>query len=196
MWNVADYLCLHKNISCWCFFLATSLETNFCGPHFHGVLSWCPKQSCHSLMTSCKLQGTVFFTKCTAGNCITCLLACSPDMNIYLHHHQVSPRNEALFIVCSDLMGSSSWLWKLHISFVPCPRGDCARVTHPASFLTALPLSTAGGFRIHERAESLGLRTNGGMSCRNISWVFELIIVVCMANLFNDIYSWLWRNQP
>lgn len=64
------------------------------------------------------------------------------------------------------------------------PLGDYVRVTHPASFFTALPLSTAGRvFSIHERAEGRGpqAREGGGGSCRNTSWVFELITVLCMA---------------
>lgn len=37
------------------------------------------------------------------------------------------------------------------------------RVTHPASFFTVLPLSTAGRvFSIHERAEGRGPQASGG----------------------------------
>lgn len=43
------------------------------------------------------------------------------------------------------------------------PLGDYVRVTHPASFFTALPLSTAGRvFSIHERAEGRGPQARGG----------------------------------
>lgn len=69
--------------------------------------SWCgvmmPKTELSLPDDIMQAAGNSLFTKHTAGDCITCLLACSPDMNMYLHHHQVSPRNEALFIVRSDL---------------------------------------------------------------------------------------------
>lgn len=60
------------------------------------------------------------------------------------------------------------------------------RVSHPASFFTALPLSTAGKvFSIHERAEEPGLQAGGRVGggaegCTNTSRVLgDARCVVC-----------------
>lgn len=162
-----------------CVFMRTSaVDASFWQPHWKQISVVCAFSWCAVMMPKTELSLPDDIMQ-AAGSCLF-----YKTHSWWLHHmlagwqpwHEyISPSSSSLTkkwgsIYCVlrppvffSLMGSSSWLWKLRISFVPCPWGDCARVTHPASFFTALPLSTAGRFfSIHERAESLGLRATGG----------------------------------